>query len=123
MPLLQMAPTMVGGVPMPTEILSRLELAFGLIMPAAEPQIRHLLGACDRKEQEIMDVDVRLQVNKVDGIEMRSDEPDQRRREYMYWVGLLCDALAVPRNPFSERENFKPSRTMTNVGMIGVMRS
>ncbi len=123
MPLLRMAPTMVGGVPLPTEMLTRLELAMDLIHPAAEPHVRGLITACDRKEQQIMDVDVRLQVAKAEGIEMRSDEADQRRREYMYWVGLLQDALGVPRNPFSEREQFKPSRAMTNVGLIGVIRS
>lgn len=123
MPLLRMSPTSAGGVPLPTEMLVKVDLAMELIVPAAEPHVRWLISACDAKEQQIFHIDVRLQASKVEGIEMRADEGDQRRREYMYWVGLLCDALGVPRNPFSEREQFKPSRTMTNIGNIGIRRS
>jgi hypothetical protein len=122
MPLLSMNPTISAGVPLPTPLLTRLELAMTLVLQDAEPIIRSTLQKCDDSEQAVFEAQDRLVAEKVDGITLRADELSAREVAYMRWVGRLEDHLGVCINPFSERATFKPSHQGTNVGNIRVSR-
>jgi hypothetical protein len=122
MPLLAMNPTISAGVPLPTPLLTRLELAMDLVLTDAEPIIRADLQRCDESENELRGAQVRLAASKVSDIDLRPDELTQREIAYMRWVGRLEDDLGVCINPFSDRAAFRPSASVNNVGNIRVTR-
>jgi hypothetical protein len=120
-PLLGQANSLAAGVPMPTDFHTLLQQAFRILLPDAEPIIRTLLARCDQKERAIDGATARMEAAEVGDIKLRDDETDALRREYMFWVGQMSDALQAPIAPFSQRNLWKPRQSGPNVGMIGVV--
>ena len=91
------------GIPRPLQTLFLVEQAMNIIIEAAVPRVRRLLKVLDDIEDQMIESQVRLSAKKLDGIELRDNEPDMLEREYKRWSGRLADMLGVPPYPYSNR--------------------
>ena len=113
-PLLSAVPALNAGIPVSTPMLSIVDLAMNSLLPDGEPMVREQIARCDQLDQAIIDAQIRMQVSKVDGVEMREHETDLLDVEYARQAARPSDILHAPFYPFSTRY-----RSMQQLGLGG----
>jgi len=91
------------GIPAATEPMFLVANAMERVPESAVGKIRKFLAVLDSIEDKLIAVVGNLEVNKIGGIELRSDAGDAIEHEYARWAHRLCNALGVPLNPFALR--------------------
>lgn len=91
------------GIPQPLQTLFLVEKAFNIIIAEAVPRVRRILRVMDDIEDQLIESQVRLSAKRLNGIELRDDEPDKLEKEYVRWGYRLANMLGVPVYPYSER--------------------
>ena len=91
------------GIPRPIQTVFLLESAMNNLISASEGRVREILGRLDVTEERIFAAQERLQVKRVEGVEMREDEPGQLENEYVRWAKRLADVLGCMLYPYSSR--------------------
>lgn len=102
------------GLAIPMQTLFLVESAFGTFPEIAIPRLQRLLGICDNiifgKLVESQDYlvaarlgDMALTNSKESNARTGTMHPDLLRKEYVFYVELICDTLGVPKYPFSAR--------------------
>lgn len=99
----QQAASIQLGIPTPLQTLFLVDKAFNIVIPAAVPRLRRILRVMDDIEDQLIESQVRLSAKRLDGIELRDNEPDMLEKEYVRWGWRLADMLGVPIYPYSER--------------------
>lgn len=94
--------TFVLGVPGAVDAGFIIERAMTLVLPEALPQYRKILGFLDQTEQQKIDDQELLAVDKVGDINIRQKEMEQLSQAYRYWQGRLANMLGVMVNPYSK---------------------
>ncbi len=91
------------GIPRPLQTVFLLEQSFTSLIDAALPRLRRILRIMDDIEDQLIESQQRLSAKRLDGIELRENEPDLLEREYVRWGRRLADLLGTPIYPYSER--------------------
>lgn len=85
----------VGGVPVTTPTVHRLQAALDNLTAAGETSVGELLTVLDGLWAKLNTVEKRFQASKVGSIELNPKEWDDRQRQWAFWAGKL-DALLFP---------------------------
>ena len=99
------------GIPRPIQTVFLLESAMNNLISASEGRVREILGRLDVTEERIFAAQERLQVKRVEGVEMREDEPGQLENEYVRWAKRLADGRGCMLYPYSSR--FREANAVT----------
>lgn len=103
----QEAQTFVLGTPASVETQFIIEGAMNRVLSEALPLIRRIMTVLDQIEQQMIQNLELLQITQIDTIRVNSTGPDkeqaQLKKQYLYWLGALCNALGIAQNPFDKR--------------------
>lgn len=91
------------GIPRPLQTIFLVEQAMNNLIASSVPRVRRILRVLDDVEDQLIESQVRLSAKRLDGIELRENEPDMLEKEYVRWGWRLADLLGVPVYPYSER--------------------
>jgi len=91
------------GIPRPLQTMFLVEQSMNNLIDQTVARVRRVLRVMDDIEDQLIESQVRLSAKRLDGIELREDEPDKLEREYVRWGWRLADMLGVPVYPYSER--------------------
>lgn len=90
------------GYPAASEPLFLVEDAFKRLTPGGENQVRRALCECQSIENQLSDARTRFKATQLGEIKMNPQETALLRKELLFWVTRLADALGVISNPYSQ---------------------
>lgn len=99
----QQASTFVLGVPAAVQTQFIIEGAFNKVLPSAEARFRKLLDILDGVEQQLIDNQINLAVEKIDEITINLKEMKHLIDRYEWWRRELANLMGILPNPFDQR--------------------
>jgi hypothetical protein len=108
------------GIPRPIQTMFLVESAMDLLIAETEDRVRSIVKIMDNIECKMVEGQSYLVANRLDTLEIRSDNIDALEMEYYRWACRLADNLGVPLYPYCER--FIRARGNTGAGNIPVRR-
>lgn len=102
-PQVQPAASIVFGVPRPIQTAFLLEQAMNFVLESAVDKILQILTIMDGVECRLQAAQDRLAAQKLDTLELRTDECGQLETEYQRWGFRLADVLGVPVYAYSTK--------------------
>jgi hypothetical protein len=97
------AATFSLGIPQAVETQFMIENAFNLVLPEAECEVRRHVEILNGIEAQMVCNLELLAVTKIGEVDVRGDEQDRLRREYLHWQQGLANAMGIVSNPFDKR--------------------
>lgn len=95
--------TFVLGTPAAVETQFIIEGAMTRVLESALPQVRRHLRILDQIEEQMVEDLELAAVNQLGEIQVNQKEQSQLWKNYVRWVGSLCNLFGVYRNPFDKR--------------------
>lgn len=113
------------GLPKPAQLAFMIELAMDNLMPSAAQRVRDILNVLDSLEQQMINAQCQLGVDKVEEITMAGAMDDKARlvtdrleAEYLRWARRLADIFGCPLYPFSERFAKNRGGSVSNIRVV-----
>lgn len=91
------------GLPVPIQTMFLVESAIDRLNTGSEDRVRKLITILDQVECRMEGAMDYLTVDRVDSIEIRSDQIDKLEDEYCRWASRLADVLGSPLYPGSSK--------------------
>jgi hypothetical protein len=94
----------VGGQPMTTEVVQKLQVSLDTVTPNGETSVRALLATLDGLYAKLGTADTRMQASVVGSVTLNPKEWSDRMQQWQFFRRQLAVTLDVALDPFTEAD-------------------